>query len=185
MHLLNLPTRPPREIIENVRGGSRIVPLTTTAVPYFVSNCFDLQLNLSRVLLAQLTLERCKNITTNSIITVGRVITSVDFITCQNLELEFTMDQEMSLQLDHCAKLKLDLNELRQLNWTVFLYNCDQISIKFLDEWHLIPFPKPLLNAEGQSVNFRLKVSCRDEQLKVETCDQYGIVFEKSVLVEK
>ena len=180
MHLLNLPRRPNREIIENVVGGSRTIQSQATPVPYFITNCVDLELNLVSCSLAQLTLERVKNLTTTKKIRIGRVITSVDFITCKDLEVEFMVDQELSIQLDHCTKINLDLNALTTVNWTVFLFNCEQLFVGFLGEWHLVPLPLEVVNPDGQSVNFRLKVSCKDEGLVVETCDQYGIVFEKS-----
>ena len=180
MHPLNLPQRPQRVIIENVIGGSKTISSRTSPTPYFVTNCVDLELNLSLVCLAQLTLERCRNSITDKKIRIGRVLTSVDFISCNDLEVEFTLDQELSLQLDHCTKINLDLNELKQSQWTVFLFNCDQMSVRYNGEWQTVPLPQEVVNPDGQSVNFRLKVSCKDEALKVETCDQYGIVFETS-----
>lgn len=157
-----LGTRPARVIYESLNDTNTIIqkPIPTSI---YIANCTNSNFDLVQTKAISLLIERSKGN-----FSVGDVISSVELIKCQDVELQLHDSSSKSVVVDQCKNVKIILKSDKFKDWIVFTNGSSNCEILVVEQCHKIP------DNDG---NYRFK-SFYNNSFITKRCNNYGDIVE-------
>jgi hypothetical protein len=160
-----LASRPTRVVYEKIQGKEVHADSSLRPVPFFLTNCFGSNFDLSPAKATQITVERCQDLR----LKISSSIGSIELISSQNITIEFTNEEGASIVMDSCSDSVLKFKSIEQLkNSLMITSNCRMIEINAETEEEIVP------DSINSSECIQLRTVYKEGKFQTEMCNNYG-----------
>ncbi|KAJ3274881.1 hypothetical protein HDV01_001745 [Terramyces sp. JEL0728] len=164
-----LSTRSPRTILENLENETRVTP--PRPAPIFLSKCNGCTFDFKQTTVTQFSAIE----TNNSEIQFRKIISSVEFIKCNEIKISLNEGETGTIVLDNCNDISVEFN-IDPKDWMI--YTSRNLKLKIIHE--KVEYKIPQINWPEGRVEMGLKTVYRDGKFDTFLSDSFGNKVEHS-----